>query len=293
MLEGGGVLGIAFVGAIKALEESGYEINRVAGTSAGSIVAAFIHAGYHADELIDIMKETDFSSFRVKTKLSKIPLFGFILSLFKNKGIYSNRHLKIWLDSYLKMKDAVTFDNLDLLKIIASDITNRSLFILPDDLKNYGIDYQTFHISDAVLMSSSIPYFFVPYYLKYQNKRDFIVDGGLLSNFPVWIFDVDDGPKLPTIGIKVKDSLSLTSQNKTSILSYTKDIINSVINKEELSYVRNKDLIRTIIIDHDQSIKSTDFGLTRLQMDYLFECGYQSAIRFLDRFDLSDYIEQF
>ncbi len=46
VFEGGGVRGIAHVGAICALAEKGYEWERVAGTSAGSIIAALLAAGY-------------------------------------------------------------------------------------------------------------------------------------------------------------------------------------------------------------------------------------------------------
>ena len=40
VLEGGGVKGIGHVGAIQALEQAGYQFHRVAGSSAGAIVAA-------------------------------------------------------------------------------------------------------------------------------------------------------------------------------------------------------------------------------------------------------------
>ena len=46
VLEGGGVKGIALVGAISVLEERGYGFRRVAGTSAGAIVGALVAAGH-------------------------------------------------------------------------------------------------------------------------------------------------------------------------------------------------------------------------------------------------------
>lgn len=50
VLEGGGVKGIALVGAISVLEERGYEFQRVAGTSAGTIVGSLVaaRAGPHS-----------------------------------------------------------------------------------------------------------------------------------------------------------------------------------------------------------------------------------------------------
>ena len=51
VLEGGGVKGLGLVGAVLELQRAGYSFPRVAGTSAGSIVAAFLAAGATADEL--------------------------------------------------------------------------------------------------------------------------------------------------------------------------------------------------------------------------------------------------
>jgi predicted acylesterase/phospholipase RssA len=56
VLEGGGVKGIALVGAISVLEERGYEFRRVAGTSAGAIVWSLVAADARAAELEEIMR---------------------------------------------------------------------------------------------------------------------------------------------------------------------------------------------------------------------------------------------
>ena len=48
VFSGGGLKGFALVGAYQVLEEKGYQFQRVAGTSAGAILASFIAAGYSA-----------------------------------------------------------------------------------------------------------------------------------------------------------------------------------------------------------------------------------------------------
>ena len=55
VLEGGGVKGVGLVGAVDQLMRSGYTVERVAGTSAGSIVGAFLAAGLNADQLTEVM----------------------------------------------------------------------------------------------------------------------------------------------------------------------------------------------------------------------------------------------
>src|SRR5205814_10118972 len=85
------------------------------------------------------------------------------------------------------------------LKLIAVDVTKRRLLVLPDDLVFYRepgsptmIDRDHFKISRAARMSMSIPYFFDPIRLEDSDGgTSLIVDGGTLSNFPVWLFDVD------------------------------------------------------------------------------------------------------
>ena len=71
VLEGGGVKGIALVGALKVLEENGYTFPRVAGTSAGAIVGALVAAGVPAEQLRAIMLETDFNEFMDENVIQK------------------------------------------------------------------------------------------------------------------------------------------------------------------------------------------------------------------------------
>ena len=69
-----------------------------------------------------------------------------------------------------------------------------NLLVLPKDLEIYGYDQNRFPVSRAVRMSCSIPFFFDPVELihKPSSKRCYVVDGAILSNFPVWIFDQEN-----------------------------------------------------------------------------------------------------
>ena len=55
VFSGGGIKGFAFVGALQVLEDRGIYFERVAGTSAGAIMACFIAAGYTADEIEELL----------------------------------------------------------------------------------------------------------------------------------------------------------------------------------------------------------------------------------------------
>lgn len=95
VLEGGGVKGIGHVGAVHALEQAGYRFERVAGSSAGAIVAALIAADYHGEEMAQLMKSHDYMKFKQTDLLaawepqaSSAWLINPLLSMFlKNIGI--------------------------------------------------------------------------------------------------------------------------------------------------------------------------------------------------------------
>jgi NTE family protein len=76
VLEGGGVEGIGLVGAVSVLEEAGYSVQRVAGTSAGAIVGSLVAAGIPAAELREIMEGLDYRRFQDRTLVDRIPLIG-------------------------------------------------------------------------------------------------------------------------------------------------------------------------------------------------------------------------
>lgn len=87
--EGGGVKGIALLGAIYYLEEKGYTFQNFAGTSAGAIVSSLLAVGYTGKELKELLLNIKFTDFYEKNKLSLLPFIGPTISLFKNKGLFS------------------------------------------------------------------------------------------------------------------------------------------------------------------------------------------------------------
>src|SRR5207245_3294084 len=85
------------------------------------------------------------------------------------------------------------------LRVVASDISRRRMLVLPQDVRDYGMAPEDLEVALAVRMSMSIPFFFVPVKLKDSD----IVDGSLLSNFPVELFDSAGIPEWPTFGFKL------------------------------------------------------------------------------------------
>jgi NTE family protein len=174
VFEGGGVKGIALVGAFSVLEERGCEPQNMAGASAGAIVAALIAAGYTAAELRKIIGELDYDYFKDESWEDRIPLAGRSLSILKDLGVYEGEAFLAWMRNLLEAKGVQTFGDLvrredtELryrykAQVIASDVTERRLLVLPRDAPRLGVDDpDDLNVALAVRMSMSIPIFFEP-----------------------------------------------------------------------------------------------------------------------------------
>jgi NTE family protein len=290
VFEGGGARGIAFIGAIQAMEEEKVEWQRLAGTSAGAVIAALLASGYKSYEIRDHLSKLDFSKLRGRTYLNRIPIFGTLLELMIHLGIYKNDYLEIWMDSLLIEKGIKTFADLpeEKLKIIASDVTNGQMLVLPDDLDRYGMTPADFKVSTAVMMSASLPFFFRPVIWKSKDrKKSYILDGGLLSNFPIWIFDTEN-PRFPTFGFRfVKDKVNIDPVIPTPLHLF-KNIFKTMIQAHDLRHLNKETIERTIQIPTGD-INATDFELDKAEIDFLYMSGYSSTKEFLSKWDFEQY----
>jgi NTE family protein len=297
VFEGGGIKGIAFVGAACCLEEKGYSWERLAGSSAGAIIASMLAVGYTGAEIKDIMVNLDYETLASKEKGINVPLISKGFRLFTENGMYNGTYLDSWLDNIFKAKGKTKFRDIysggeSKLSIIASDITRKEMLILPQDLHKYSINPLDFDIWKAVRMSINIPFYFKPVKIEYKGKFSYIVDGGILSNFPVWIFDVNGVPRWPTFGFNLIDSKSNTSQGHEDLMSFMKDLLNTVINRNEDVYLRNRDKVRIISIPV-LGVKTTEFDLSKEKLQELFNSGYKSTEEFLQAWNFREYVRKY
>ena len=298
IFEGGGVKGIGFVGAVCFLEEKNFQWQRLAGTSAGSIIASLLAVGYTGKELYRIISDMDYSKFLDEKGIQAIPLLGKPLGLLFENGMYGGDYIEQWIRGLLNAKGKTKFKDVLLdgecrLKIIASDITKRKILILPDDLLDYGIDPMEFEIAKAVRMSAGIPICFNPIKLKYKDGVSYIVDGGILSNFPVWIFDVKEAPRWPTFGFRFAGPVErIPSTGNLDFLSYVFKIFESVVEEDQSVFLNDKDSVRVITIP-TFGIQSTDFNISQEDSFKLYLSGYESCKSFLEQWNFSEYIKKY
>jgi NTE family protein len=294
VFEGGGVRGVGLVGALCVAEEKGFRWKRVAGTSAGAIIAALLAAGYSGVEIYELLCKKNFSDFLNKTFLHHIPYVGPSLRVWLKKGLYSGDPLERWVEQLLAARGIRTFGDLQdrmVLHIIVSDITLANLLVLPDDLSGYGLDPKSFSVARAVRMSCSIPYFFEPVKLLHNpsGKISYIVDGGILSNFPVWIFD-EEKPKWPAFGFKLLPDTDVARHEIRGPISMFRALFETMMDAHDKRAVRHQDQLRTIQVPI-KGVRMTDFDLDDAKQEEMFNSGVHAAQAFFHTWSFEKYLE--
>lgn len=295
VIEGGGVKVIGLVGALQVAEKKGFRFKRLAGTSAGSIVATLLAAGYTSDELCQILLDKDFTSLVAPTWHHKIPYVGPAYRLWVKKGLNSGIRIEQWVKELLIAKGIRTFADFDPeieVSIIASDITLGNLLVLPKDLEAYGYIKDQFSVARAVRMSCSIPFFFDPVKLihKPSKKRCYIVDGAILSNFPVWIFD-QEKPRWPTFGFRLYSNRSNKTVNEIEgPFSLFYSMFLTMMDAHDNRHIREQDQVRTIMVP-TLGVKLIDFSIRRKEKERLYQAGVKSAEEFFKTWSFDEYLQ--
>ncbi|MGF9710942.1 patatin-like phospholipase family protein [Paenibacillus naphthalenovorans] len=310
VFEGGGVKGIALAGAVAGVKELGHQFYQVAGTSSGAIVASLVAAGYKAEELREVIEATPFRFFLKRSAIFDTKFIGPLSRLFIKKGLFSGESLEHWIYGLLLAKGIRTFGDLkhNQLRIIASDISSRRLLVLPDDIAQYGVDPKRFLVAKAVRMSTSIPYFFDPVIIRKAANRKmrfdknfadqfvYIVDGGLLSNFPLWLFDSEEEPSLdqmiPTLGFQLVGRGSGKPNEIYGPLSMMRALFSTMLDARDERYIQKHNRFRTVKIP-TLGVSNTDFDITPEQSLELFESGLQATRAFFGKWKLTDYKQNY
>lgn len=298
VFEGGGVKGIALAGAIAAAEEKGVVFGRVAGTSSGAIAGALVAAGYGGEELRERMLATPFRQF-AEVPGRRWRKWVLPIRLLLRKGLYSADPLERWVAGLLREKNVVNFADLPpgKLRVVASDITDGRMVVLPDDLPKYGLEPDAFPVARAVRMSAGLPYFFEPATL--GPGRKVVVDGGLLSNFPLWLFDRDGagaGPpqtalpakRVPAIGFQLVGKNEQAPRRIIGPVTMLQALVATMLEAHDERYIEQHNRFRTVKIP-TLGVRTTQFDLPEAMALRLFDSGYEAGSRFFDRWSLAGY----
>jgi NTE family protein len=314
VFEGGGVKGIALVGAAAVIEEAGYAFHNLAGTSAGAVVASLFAAGYTAAEVKAILMKIDFKKFMDTSFVGHIPLVGPEYEVLAHLGVYKGDYFLGLMRDLLGAKGVKTFRDLVIpgeaeerykykLQAVASDISRGRMLVLPGAARAYGVEPDDLEVALAVRMSMSIPYFFQPVTPKNTlGQTCYVVDGGLLSNFPVEIFDTPFGtpPDWPTFGFALvsptadpRDAAVRVEHDVRGPLTMLWAMFNTAMEAHDAYVMEMPDVSsRTIKID-PLGISPINFELTDAQKEALYQSGRAGAEAFLKAWDFEDYKARF
>jgi NTE family protein len=319
VLSGGGVKGIALAGAVAALNDAGYRPWRVSGTSAGAIVGALVAAGLAGDALTEAAMRLDYAKFADSVPLDRVPLIGAGLALFGDDGLYRGDYAREWVAGELAELGVHTFGDLALddpqlppsrrykLVVTCADITLGRLIRLPWDFEPvYGLDPDEQSVADAVRASMSIPLLFRP--MKLTNPmtgvESTLVDGGVVSNFPIDSLDRTDGklPRWPTFGVTLLPDIpgpdgTLLPRWLNQILPAPVHVLEGVITtalvgRDQANQHKPWVQARTIEVSSD-SVGFTQFSLTDAQIRELHDDGYKAAAQFLTTWNWQDYLRRY
>lgn len=284
VFSGGGLKAYAFIGALDKVEERNLKIKRVAGTSAGAIIAALLAAKYTIDEIKRILFELQIEDLLDPPVLNKYMSFIKWISLYRKMGMYKGNKFEDWIKSVLSKKGLHTFQDLEenALKIVISDISLGKLVIIPDDLQRiYGIEPKNFNIATAVRMSASYPYFFMPKKLYYKNTYSYIVDGGVLSNFPLWIFRQNNRDKRPVLGMSLSETIDNVSSIKiTQSLDMFRALFITMMRAHDTRYIAKAKQEQIVFLPVKQ-FKTLHSSMKLTEKQQLYNIGYDEMSRFL------------
>jgi NTE family protein len=323
VLSGGGVKGIGLVGAVVALMDRGYRAKRVSGTSAGSIVGAIVAAASMGDQLSpaevkELALQLDYHKFTDPGLLERVPVLGPSLAVLRGTGIYRGDYAHDWVRSQLKNLGVRTFGDLAIhddalpaeqrykLVVTVADVTTGQLVRLPWDYERvYGLDPDEQSVADAVRASMAIPFFFSPVTLRGSTGlRSTLVDGGILSNFPIDSLDRSDGrkPRWPSFGVTVLPNLPEGNDKVIPALSpirllgpphLLENVITTVLVGRDQAYLNQPWVnARTIRVD-STDVGFLDFDISDNEIEALYVKGYGAAEKFLSTWDWDAYLDRF
>jgi predicted acylesterase/phospholipase RssA len=259
IMKGGGVKGLAFASALKVLQPH-YVFDQHVGTSAGAITAVLLAAGYGPDELLTILKYTEFATFK------DAPWWRVPWNLLVHQGAYPGETFRKWLTTLLAKK--ITKQG----EIVMSDLNRALVYASREGNGAIEFDSQGKRSAEAAAFaarcSMSIPVFFTPVLI--GGRR--VYDGGLRLNFPLRRF-VDAHPKKPFV------ALYLGTRDLGSRQGFFASLMNIVIDGEERELVDAYH--QHVVVIDPTPIKTTDFRLTALEKDFLVALGTSSALSFL------------
>ncbi|MCY7352005.1 MAG: patatin-like phospholipase family protein [Cytophagaceae bacterium] len=306
VFEGAGVRGIAYVGVLGELENRHVldSARRVAGTSAGSIVALLVALRYSPEEIGAVLSQTRIHQFND----GRVLFFGGLARMRRQFGWYRGEALSRWLGALVARKTGSpnsTFADLRAGGYRELHVTGTSLM----HQKTVVFSEKTFpqmRLRDAVRISCSIPFYFRGVWVdslgrvftkpKRKTGLQLVVDGGIAANFPIRIFDDPTyfdgktGANPETLGIRIDSDaqIGFDEQGKglaplpiTTFSEYVSAFYNYTLESLNRPLLTPADWSRTVSVS-SKGIRPRVRRMSLVEKTALVESGRQSVVRYFE-----------
>lgn len=314
VFSGGGVLGIAYIGMLEYLYEIGLiqDVKRVAGTSAGAITACITAFNLSFEDTKNIADQLDFRKVTATTdknnteqfnRTSKAQLnkvFGNIdcvYRLIKQYGWYSSNYFYDWIKAQIalqfdpeKKAPPYTFADFMNTSLHKDNREFKELYIIGTDVSNRASTVFSFkdtpymEVAEAVRISMSVPLLFeaietiIP---PGANTPQIYVDGGLLYNYPISLFD-EQTPFYLTLGAFFENDASPAPIE--NFVKFISSVISCTFTIQSKLYHANPENKRRSIPIFTGTITSLDFDVEigDATYNYLYQQGYNATKDFFE-----------
>lgn len=273
VFKGGGVLGMAYAGALKVIEEKEIinDIEGVAGTSSGAIAALSVTLGYSGDEIKEILFNIKFKKFQDKMTIIDFP---------RKYGVYKGEYILTWIKEIIQNKTGnaeITFADLYKstntdLKVFACDLNRAS----PQEFSN--IETPEVKVAEAIRASMSIPFLFHAWKFPDGKPNDHIyVDGGVLYNFPMTAFENHDN----TLGFFIKTVDDKVDLDYNQITTFTHRIFKSMLYGQDIDFLDRQGNGKNVVYLENLGIASNNFRISSKDKERLYEAGKKATTDYL------------
>jgi predicted acylesterase/phospholipase RssA len=230
VLGAGGLGGLSYIGACKALQAKGFEFKSVSGISAGSYFAALIAAGFSPEELEQAALNIDLKKLRGRRVLPS-PL-DFLAYLRWPFARYKEPRLPAMFRKL--MGGDPCFKDLDLFyQTMGVDVANNRMLIYSRDT------HPDMRVSEAIRISTSLPFFHPPH----ENKGRIVIDPAVFTLCPLWLAGRFADP-FPIIGLFAK--YDRARRRYYFPLQYLNDVLQS--SAESHDYYYSKQISRAHLL---------------------------------------------
>ena len=292
---GGGILGVAYPGAIKVLEDNGIygKIENFSGASAGAMMALLCALGYNSNEILELLKKTDFDSIMdsgfldlpgvingdISSYLTLIAAPAKLLELYNKGGICEGKFVKEWFENIIMSKGYdpdITFKDLYKETGLGLFVMNCNLSTTSTNVRSH-IHSPDMKVTTGCTASMSIPLIYYP--ITDKENGDCLVDGGTTFNYPITLFDVLDieGKTLGFV-LNTKENVIHPKHNKINNLVEVLTSLLATFRNTSLvmEFAEQKNIDRTVFID-TKGIDFLDFSLSPDEIDSLVNSGYNAT----------------